>query len=79
MMFYLIKNKYFVKAGGRYTEVTPKINPVGEIIFVPTSNIMSIREVGRDYSMISVDEARDIYKKKLREKTTSKKASVKDK
>jgi hypothetical protein len=40
---------------------------------------MSMREVGRDYSMISIDEARDIYKKKLREKTTSKKASVKDK
>lgn len=72
MMFYLIKNKYYVKAAGRYTEVTANINPKGEIIFVPTNKSLSIREVGRDYSMISVDSVRDKLHKKIKEKITSK-------
>ena len=66
MMFYVIKNKYYVKAAGRYTEVIPKMNPVGKIIFVPTTNSMSIREVGRDYSTINVDEARGKILDKLK-------------
>lgn len=73
MMFYVIKNKYYVKAAGKYTEVKPKMNPVGKIIFVPTTNSMSIREVGRNYSTINVDKARAEILNNLKKKQTKNK------
>ena len=67
-MFYEIKGKPYVKAAGKYTEVTAKINPDNKIIFVPTNNTLSIREVGRNYSIVSVDTLRDKITKKLKNK-----------
>lgn len=62
-MFYEIDNKYYVKAAGRYTEVRAKINEVGQVIFVPTKNIISIVDVGRDYTLVSSNKIRQAYLK----------------
>lgn len=56
MAFYKINGKPYVKAGSRYTEVTAKRNPENKIIFVPTKNVLSIGDVGRDYTLISSEE-----------------------
>lgn len=72
-MFYEIDNKYYVKAAGRYTEVRAKINEVGQVIFVPTKNILSIIDVGRDYTLVSSNKIRQAYLKDREDKSKSKK------
>ena len=69
-MFYEIKGKAYVKAGGRYTEVVGKVNADNKIIFVPTNNTLSMREVGRNYTFISDDALRDKFAKTLKSKST---------
>jgi hypothetical protein len=69
-MFYEIKGKPYVKAGGRYTEVTAKINADNKIIFVPTNHTLSMREVGRNYTFVSDDVLRDRFAKTLKAKST---------
>ena len=60
-MFYEIDNKPYIKVGGRYTEIIVKLSPNNKIIFVPTNNNLSIRDVGRNYSIIDVATLRDKF------------------